>query len=184
MLFAADCRSAHSHDRSRSRRAHPAALGSDPRDAHHHGTAWILRPTVFRGKTAGCSLISHRCRGGSGCRVEPDEEDFHAPFSVRYRRPGRCGRVHGFSEGRSRVPRRRARLLRSQPTETRLKEHLLASHTTNEQVGRVAAEANVGALVLSHLVYFGAVTAEQWEADSRGVWDGPLVVARDLGLVF
>lgn len=75
-------------------------------------------------------------------------------------------------------------LIESQPTETTLRDHLLASHTTNEQVSEVAAAAGVEALVLSHLVYFGDVGEDQWLADSRGDWPGPLIVARDLGMVF
>ncbi|MFC4079430.1 hypothetical protein [Amycolatopsis samaneae] len=72
------------------------------------------------------------------------------------------------------------RLLAAQPTETRLKEHLLASHTTNEQVAKVALEAKVGHLVLNHLVSFGPVSDAEWERDCRGAWRGPLVVATDL----
>ncbi|MFD9959435.1 MBL fold metallo-hydrolase [Amycolatopsis sp. NPDC058986] len=76
------------------------------------------------------------------------------------------------------------KLLAAQPTETRLKEHLLASHTTNEQVANVALEAKVRNLVLTHLVSFGPVTDAEWERSCRGAWRGPLVVAADLRQVF
>ncbi|WP_433333869.1 MBL fold metallo-hydrolase [Spirillospora sp. CA-294931] len=76
------------------------------------------------------------------------------------------------------------KLIESQPTEAKLKEHLLASHTTNEQVGRIALEAGVPNLLLSHLVYFGPVTDDQWLTDAKGDYDGNLVIARDLDLIF
>ncbi|WP_394846210.1 MBL fold metallo-hydrolase [Pendulispora brunnea] len=64
-------------------------------------------------------------------------------------------------------------------TEPKLRAHLLASHTTNEQVGKVAADAGVKHLVLSHLVSFGTVTDEQWLASCRGPYEGPIFVAHD-----
>jgi ribonuclease BN (tRNA processing enzyme) len=63
-----------------------------------------------------------------------------------------------------------------------LKEHLLASHTTTEDVGRVAQAAGVKKLVLTHLVPGDdpSVTDEMWIDGVRKHYAGPIVVARDL----
>lgn len=61
--------------------------------------------------------------------------------------------------------------------------HILASHTDAPDVGRVAREAGVGTLVLSHLVPTegpGAPTDEQWIAAVRTQFKGRIVVGRDL----
>jgi ribonuclease BN (tRNA processing enzyme) len=67
---------------------------------------------------------------------------------------------------------------------TRLREHLLASHTPAEDVGRIASAGMVGRLVLNHLVpaddlEFGDA---DWRAEVSKTWNGPLTVGRD-GLV-
>jgi ribonuclease BN (tRNA processing enzyme) len=59
--------------------------------------------------------------------------------------------------------------------------HLAISHTEPAGVGRVAAAAGVGALVLSHLA--GVATDEQWLAGVREHYAGPAEVASD-GQVF
>ena len=62
-----------------------------------------------------------------------------------------------------------------------LREHLLASHSTPEQVGRVATEAGVGTLVLSHFVPGGPMVADEtWLAAVRPHFSGRIIVARDL----
>jgi ribonuclease BN (tRNA processing enzyme) len=63
-----------------------------------------------------------------------------------------------------------------------LKEHLLASHTSTEDVGRVAKAAGVRKLVMSHLVPGDDpdITDEMWMEGARKHYDGPIVVARDL----
>lgn len=63
-----------------------------------------------------------------------------------------------------------------------LKEHLLASHTATEDVGRVAKAAGVKKLVMSHLVPGDdpSITDEMWMEGARKHYDGPIVVARDL----
>ena len=63
-----------------------------------------------------------------------------------------------------------------------LRDHLLKSHTTTEQVGRIASAARVKMLVLSHLVPGGdpTLTDETWLADVRKSYDGKIVVGRDL----
>jgi ribonuclease BN (tRNA processing enzyme) len=62
-----------------------------------------------------------------------------------------------------------------------LREHLLKSHTTTEQVGLVAAKAGVKKLVLSHLVpAFPDITDAMWLAGVRRHFAGEAVVGRDL----
>lgn len=63
-----------------------------------------------------------------------------------------------------------------------LREHLLASHTTTEQVGRLATEAEVKTLVLSHFVPGGYpfVSDEVWHDAVRPHYSGNLVIGRDL----
>ena len=67
---------------------------------------------------------------------------------------------------------------------TRLKAHLLASHTMAADVGRIAAFAEVGHLVLNHLVPADdpLITEADWVAEIRSTWQGPLTIGRD-GLV-
>lgn len=73
-------------------------------------------------------------------------------------------------------------LIASEPSATTLREHLLASHTTTEQVGRIATEAGVGTLVLSHFVPggFPFLADEVWHDAVRPHFAGRLVVGRDL----
>jgi ribonuclease BN (tRNA processing enzyme) len=64
----------------------------------------------------------------------------------------------------------------------RLREHLLASHTSTEDVGRIAAEAGVNTLVLSHLVPGAdpSITDEQWSEGARKYFNGKIIVGKDL----
>ena len=63
-----------------------------------------------------------------------------------------------------------------------LKEHLIASHTTTEELGKLAAAAQVKKLVMTHLVPGDdpSITDEMWLEDVRKNYNGPIVVARDL----
>ncbi|MGJ5133826.1 MBL fold metallo-hydrolase [Bradyrhizobium oligotrophicum] len=65
---------------------------------------------------------------------------------------------------------------------TPLKKHLLDSHTTTEDVGRIAAAAGVKVLVLSHFVPGDdpEVTDEDWTRDVKKNYTGRIVVAKDL----
>lgn len=74
------------------------------------------------------------------------------------------------------------KLIGSEPNAARLREHLLASHTTTEQVGRVATEAGVKTLVLNHFVPGGnpAVSDEVWRDAVAPHFKGQLIVGRDL----
>ena len=63
-----------------------------------------------------------------------------------------------------------------------LRRHVLASHTPVEDVGRIATEAGVKMLVLSHFVpgETPLVTDDEWLAGAREHYAGPIVVGRDL----
>jgi ribonuclease BN (tRNA processing enzyme) len=63
-----------------------------------------------------------------------------------------------------------------------LKKHLLDSHTTTEDVGRIAAAAGVKVLVLSHFVPGDdpEVTDDDWTRDVKKNFSGRIVVAKDL----
>ncbi|MGH9323548.1 MAG: MBL fold metallo-hydrolase [Vicinamibacteria bacterium] len=64
----------------------------------------------------------------------------------------------------------------------RLLEHIVRSHTKVEDVARLATEAKVKTLVLSHLVPSDdpLVTEEDWLGAARKHFAGEIVVARDL----
>ena len=63
----------------------------------------------------------------------------------------------------------------------RLREHLVASHTTTEDVGRVAAAAGVKTVVLTHFVPGDdpTITDEQWAEGVRKNFKGTVIVGRD-----
>lgn len=67
---------------------------------------------------------------------------------------------------------------------SRLKQHLIASHTMVEDAGRIATAAGVKRLVLNHLIPADDpdVTPEHWRVAIAGTWNGLLDVGRD-GLV-
>ena len=73
-------------------------------------------------------------------------------------------------------------LIARAPDPRALREHLLASHTTTEQVGRLATEAGVKTLVLTHLVPGGPQGPgdDAWAEAVRPHFKGTLVVGRDL----
>jgi ribonuclease BN (tRNA processing enzyme) len=74
------------------------------------------------------------------------------------------------------------RLLARIPNAVTLRKHLVDSHTTPEDVGRVAAQAQVKTLVLSHFVPGDdpTITDEMWTEGVRKHYQGPIVVGRDL----
>jgi ribonuclease BN (tRNA processing enzyme) len=62
-------------------------------------------------------------------------------------------------------------------------KHILASHTDVEDVGRVAAEAQVKTLVLSHFVPTenpGAPTDDEWLSAARKHFAGQVILGKDL----
>jgi len=73
------------------------------------------------------------------------------------------------------------RLVARVPNAVMLKKHIIDSHTSAEDVGRVAAAAGVKTLVLSHLVPADdpGVTEQMWIDAARGAFKGQILVARD-----
>jgi len=73
-------------------------------------------------------------------------------------------------------------LIATEPNAKTLREHLLAAHTTCEEVGRVATEAGVKTLVLTHFVPGGYpfLKDEVWAEAVRPHFSGNLVVGHDL----
>jgi ribonuclease BN (tRNA processing enzyme) len=74
------------------------------------------------------------------------------------------------------------RLVARVPNAATLKRHLLASHTSVEDCGRVAAAAGVKTLVLSHLVPPDdpLVTEQMWLDAARAHFSGAVVLGHDL----
>lgn len=74
------------------------------------------------------------------------------------------------------------KLIASEPDASRLKQHLLAAHTSCEDVGRIASAAGVKTLVLSHFVPGGFPYLEDsvWLAAVRPYFSGEIIVGRDL----
>ncbi|HYD12094.1 MAG TPA: MBL fold metallo-hydrolase [Allosphingosinicella sp.] len=63
----------------------------------------------------------------------------------------------------------------------RVIDHILRSHTTTEELGRVAAAAGVRTLVLSHLVpAFPSITDDMWLEGARRHFSGEIIVGRDM----
>ena len=72
-------------------------------------------------------------------------------------------------------------LLERVPNAARLREHLLASHTLPDDVGKAAAQAGVKTLVLTHFVPPDAPLAEgDWVDGVRRHFSGRVVFGRDL----
>ena len=73
-------------------------------------------------------------------------------------------------------------LLKRVPNAATLREHLLASHTATEDIGKVAAAAGVKTLVLSHLVPSddNSITDDMWAEGVRKHYAGQIIVGRDL----
>lgn len=63
----------------------------------------------------------------------------------------------------------------------RLRQHILRSHTTAEDAGRIAAAAGVGRLALNHFVPDGipGYGEQEWQEAVRKTWDGPLSIGFD-----
>jgi ribonuclease BN (tRNA processing enzyme) len=74
------------------------------------------------------------------------------------------------------------KLIQQNPGAKRLREHLLASHTSTEDVGRIAAQAGVKTLVLTHLVPGDdpSITDEQWMEGVRKHFKETVIVGKDL----
>jgi len=75
-----------------------------------------------------------------------------------------------------------ARLMARIPNAERLVEHIVASHTTHIDVGKVAKAASVKTLVLTHFVPADdpLLTDEIWIEGARTHFDGKIIVGKDL----
>ncbi len=73
-------------------------------------------------------------------------------------------------------------LVKRLPNAKRLREHLLASHTLPGDVGRVAAQAGVKTLVLTHFVPGDdpSISDDDWTRDVRKHFKGRVIVGKDL----
>jgi ribonuclease BN (tRNA processing enzyme) len=73
-------------------------------------------------------------------------------------------------------------IVRANPNAATILQHLKNSHTAVADVGRIATEAGVKTLVLSHFVPADApnVTPQQWIDAVRETWKGDLMLAKDL----
>ena len=62
--------------------------------------------------------------------------------------------------------------------------HMKADHTPSEDVGRIAQEAGVKTLVLSHLTpAIDSITDETWRAPAAKYFKGEIIVGRDLMVI-
>jgi ribonuclease BN (tRNA processing enzyme) len=77
------------------------------------------------------------------------------------------------------------RLIAARPSIARLREHLLASHTTTEEVGKVAQAAGVRTLVLNHLVPGDdpLLTEQMWTDAARADFSGTVILGHDLQVI-
>ncbi len=73
-------------------------------------------------------------------------------------------------------------IVASLPNAATLREHLIASHTPTYDVGRVAKEARVKKLVLTHLVPGDnpRIPDEAWTDEPRRAFNGEVVLGQDL----
>ena len=74
------------------------------------------------------------------------------------------------------------RLIASESNAATLRQHLLASHTTAEQAGEIAAAAGVKRLLLTHFVPGGdaSVPDAAWADAAKRAFSGEVIVGRDL----
>jgi ribonuclease BN (tRNA processing enzyme) len=74
------------------------------------------------------------------------------------------------------------KLVASIPSAQTLKKHLMDSHTKTDDVGRIAAQAGVKILVLSHFVPGDdpTITDEMWISGARQHFNGRIIAGKDL----
>ena len=75
-----------------------------------------------------------------------------------------------------------ARLMAGIPNADRVVEHIVASHTTHTDVGKVAKAARVKTLVLTHFVPSddSSLTDKIWREAAKTHFDGKIIVGKDL----
>ncbi|OLH32305.1 MBL fold metallo-hydrolase [Xanthomonas oryzae] len=74
------------------------------------------------------------------------------------------------------------KMLQTNDNAPTLLDHLLKSHSTSEEVGKIAAAAKAKMLVLNHFVPGGdaSITDAMWSEGARTHYAGPIVVGKDL----
>ncbi len=74
------------------------------------------------------------------------------------------------------------RIVANLPNATALKKHIINSHTSVEDAGRVAQAAGVKTLVLSHFVPADdtSITTDMWAAAAQAHFKGRVIVGKDL----
>ena len=74
------------------------------------------------------------------------------------------------------------RIVAALPNAKNLRKHIIDSHTSVEDAGRVAQAAGVQTLVLSHFVPADdtAITADMWAAAAQAHFKGRVIVGKDL----
>lgn len=74
------------------------------------------------------------------------------------------------------------KLLARIPHASRLREHIIGSHTAHTDVGKIAKKAGVKTLVLQHFVPVDdpSVTEEMWTEHAKRDFDGKIIVGKDL----
>ncbi|AZR22270.1 MBL fold metallo-hydrolase [Xanthomonas vasicola] len=74
------------------------------------------------------------------------------------------------------------KMLQNNDNAPTLLDHLLKSHSTSEEVGKIAAAAKAKMLVLNHFVPGGdaSITDAMWSEGARRHYAGPIVVGKDL----
>jgi ribonuclease BN (tRNA processing enzyme) len=115
------------------------------------------RSIAFSGDTAPCEAVAQLAKGADVLV----HEAMYEPVLDRYIR---------------------AQIARGRPYSYEVAmAHMHADHTPVEEVGRVAAEAGVKTLVLSHLVPLpDAISDEAWRAPAAKHFKGEIVVGKDL----
>jgi len=74
------------------------------------------------------------------------------------------------------------RLVARVPNAPTLKKSIMSHHTSAEDAGRIARQAGVKLLVLSHFVPSDdpAITDQMWIDAARAHFSGPVIVGKDL----
>ncbi len=75
-----------------------------------------------------------------------------------------------------------SKLMARVPNAERLIGHIVDSHTTTEDVGKIAKRAGVKKLILTHLVPADdpSITDEMWAGSARSQFEGEVIVGRDM----
>jgi ribonuclease BN (tRNA processing enzyme) len=132
------------------------------------------RSIVFSGDTTPMESVVRLAKGADVLVHEAIYPEALVPAQAPARGQAADARVSGAGESGSAIAGDPAKLL----------QHVLQSHSPVVEVGRIAAEAGVKTLVLSHIVPVNAaVTEEMWRAAAARHFKGEIIVARDLMVI-